>query len=66
VLFSGCAGPAKSLRCRDSAPPFRFARTCRIPLKKEPGRMPSFSLQILQEKDGIALLPEFFFYSSSS
>ena len=29
-----CSGPAKSLRCQDSAPPFRFARTCRIPLKK--------------------------------
>ncbi|MFR8224408.1 MAG: hypothetical protein ACLU9X_07485 [Alistipes shahii] len=35
--------------------------------EKEPGRMPSFSLQILQEKDdGIALLPGFSFYSSSS
>lgn len=54
--FLVIAGPAKSLRCQDSAPPFRFARTCRIPLNKEPGRLPSFSLQILQEKDRVALL----------
>ena len=54
VLFSG-AGPVKSLRCRDSAPPFRFARTCRIPLKKNPAGcllFPFRILQILQEKDG--------------
>jgi len=41
---------------QDSALPLFFA-SCRIPLNKEPGRLPSFSLQILQEKDRVALLP---------
>ncbi|MDY5241274.1 MAG: hypothetical protein SPH60_06135, partial [Alistipes senegalensis] len=40
--FSACSGPAKSLRCWDSAPPLRFARTCRIPLKKRARQVASF------------------------